>query len=144
MKITFNVTQEVYDYFSCYDMTQLVDNLLDIYDFTTLPEASPNKTKQVRCEVHNLTYIAMYNAVGPRSKKVSLARLLEFAFNMDICNNPDFTLLPIKDKHNPVKALITKAYNLLVEAAKQDNSTDLNYAMRHLLALKEVYDATIT
>lgn len=91
MRVTFNINREVADYFKDCNLDHLVHNLLDHYDIENLPQMSPS-TDRVQREVtvtHPL-YITLYKAFGPRSKKVSLGRLLEFAYNMDILtSNPD-------------------------------------------------------
>lgn len=125
MLVTANMSLEVYEYFKDYDKSALADTLLEMYDFTTLPATSGQRGKEVRLNVSNETYISLYKIFGPRSNKVSLGRLFEFAYNMDVLALDRFTIFKVEKPDSPVLALIDKAYRALLQAQKYDGSEEL-------------------
>jgi len=123
MIVSVNMSQEVYDYFKKYDLSDVANNLLEQYDFTCLPEMSGKREKEVRVNITNPVYIQLYNTVGPRSKKVSLGRLFEFGYSMDILSTLD--IKPTEDIDNPLPALMEKAYRALLEAQKYTDDPNI-------------------
>lgn len=141
MIVAVNMSKEVNDYFKGYNLDQVVDTLLDIYDFTTLPQISGKREVERKVNVSNELYINLYNTLGPRSKKVSLGRLLEFAYNMDVLRLPRFEDMrksTVPNQHNPVPSLLNKAYRTLLDAQRYDNSEELKAITNLLYNYKEV------
>ncbi len=125
MNVSFNMSLEVFTYFKDYNMSELADTLLDMYDFTNLPATSGIRDKEIRVNVTNKAYIELYNTLGPRSKKVSLGRLFEFAYNMNVLSLERFEILKRQNTDNPLKTLLNRAYKALLEAQKFDKSDEL-------------------
>jgi len=126
MIVNVNMSQEVYDYFSGYDMSAVADTLLEMYDYTNLPPTSGIRDKEVKINVSNESYIKLYNTLGPRSKKVSLGRLFEFAYNMNVLSLERFKLYAIDKVDDPVPSLLNRAYRALLSAQKYVNSDILS------------------
>lgn len=123
MIVTVNMSKEVWTYFKDYLLDDLINCLLEQYDFTNLPAMTPTERKNTverKVNVVDPIYIQLYQAVGPRSKKVSLGRLLEFAYGMDVLSNPLFKVKPIDRGANPAPSLIDKAYKILLDAKRYD------------------------
>ena len=127
MLVNVNMSREVYEYFKDYDLSAVADTLLDMYDFTNLPQIAGKREVERRVNVSNTAYIDLYETLGPRSKKISLGRLFEFAYSMDVLALPRFEQLRLTNpvKTDPTVSLLTKAYRALLEAQKYDNSTEL-------------------
>lgn len=139
MLVTVNMSREVYNYFKEYDLSQVVDTLLDMYDFTTLPPLTGKPEVQRSVDVENEAYVTLYNTVGPRSKKCSLGRLLEFGYTMDVLAMPRFEKLRVNTKiYNPVPALIDRAYKALLAARKYDSSDELKIITEAVYNYREV------
>lgn len=140
MLVTANMSMEVYDYFKDYDKSALADTLLEMYDFTVLPATSGQRGKEVKINVSNETYISLYNVFGPRSNKVSLGRLFEFAYSMDVLSLDRFTIFKIEKPDSPVPALLDKAYRALLQAQKYDSSEELKMIMSIVYDYKKVVE----
>lgn len=126
MIVNANMSREVYDYFREYDLSQVVDALLEMYDFTNLPQRTGPREKECKINVSNEYYISLYKTLGARSKKLSLGRLLEFAYNMDVLALPRFQQMRKIEQHDdPTPALIHKAYIALLTAQTYDGSEEL-------------------
>lgn len=126
MLVNVNMSREVYNYFKGHDMSKVADALLEMYDFTNLPQKTGPREKEVRLNVSNEYYISLYNSLGPRSKKISLGRLFEFAYTMDVLSLPRFEAMRNEQVNdNPTPALIDKAYKSLLLAQKYDDSQEL-------------------
>lgn len=139
MFVTVNMSREVYEYYKNYDLSQIADTLLDMYDFTTLPPITGKPEVQRSVDVENEAYIALYNTVGPRSKKCSLGRLLEFGYTMDVLAMPRFEKMRVNTKiYNPVPALLDRAYKALLEARKHDASDELKIITDAVYNYREV------
>jgi hypothetical protein len=119
MIVSVNMSREVFEYYKGYDLSDVANTLLEQYDFTALPPTSGKREIERTINVTDPVYIQLYKTVGPRSKKVSLGRLFEFGFNMDVLNRPNFRVEPTKtNKDNLVYPLIDKAYRALLKAQK--------------------------
>lgn len=125
MLVNVNMSIDVYNYFKDYDFSAVANTLLEMYDFTTLPPTSGERGKEIKINVSNETYISLYNVFGPRSKKVSLGRLFEFAYNMDVLSLERFKIFKVEVVNSPVAPLIDRAYRALLQAQKYDNSEEL-------------------
>jgi hypothetical protein len=121
MRVALNMSKAVYDYFSSYDLSSIADTLLEMYDFTDLPPTSGQRDVERVVDINNEFYIELYNKVGPRSKKVSLGRLFEFAYNMDVLSLPRFEIFKTTP-HSPVPALLMKAYRAMLDVQKYDKN----------------------
>lgn len=127
MIVRVNMAKEVADYFANYNLDDVVNLLLNEYDFMHLPPYSGRREVIRDVNVTNELYLNMYSHYGPHSKKLSLSRLLEHAYNMDclatlnieeseITNNTDV---------DRAKALLKQAYEKLLQAAKLLDSSVL-------------------
>lgn len=126
MIVSANVSREVYDYFKGYDINNVVNTLLEMYDITHLPPITGEREKELRVNVENEMYLSLYKTLGPRSKMVSIGRLLSFAYEMRVLSLPHFQILPEVKKDNPVPRLLNKAYLALLEAGRYDESNALS------------------
>ena len=136
MIINVNMSHEVYDYFKGHDLSKVADALLEMYDFTNLPQRTGPREKEVRINISNEYYISLYNTLGPRSKKISLGRLFEFAYNMDVLALSRFDAMRDTDQRDdPTPSLIDRAYRALLTAQKYDQSE----ALRELTLLVYEY-----
>lgn len=141
MLVSVNMSNEVYEYFKGHDLSRVADTMLEIYDITNLPQISMPRGKEVRVNVSNEYYIDLYNTLGPRSKKVSLGRLFEFGYNMDVLALPRFEVMRVTDKDytdNPVPSLLDRAYKALLAAQKYDDSNELREITSLVYDYKEV------
>lgn len=125
MLVSVNLSKEVYEYFREYDLSQVVDKLLEMYDFTNLPPITGTRYKEVKVNITNTVYIETYNMLGARSKKVSLGRLFEFAYNMDVLALPRFQAMRDITLEDPTDGLLQRAYKALLDARKYDESSEL-------------------
>lgn len=141
MRVSFNMSREVYDYFKDYDLSEIAETLLEMYDFTDLPPTSGRREIERTINVSNEFYIEQYRLFGPRSHKVSLGRLFEFAFNMNVLELPRFEIFKTNKVDDPVPALLDKAYRSLLAATKHDTSSELKQVTKIVYSYKEVYNA---
>jgi hypothetical protein len=120
------MSREVYDYFKGHDLSKVADALLEMYDFTNLPQRVGPREKEIKVNVSNEYYISLYNTLGPRSKKLSLGRLFEFAYNMDVLALSRFESMRAEDQNdNPTYSLVDRAYRALLAAQKHDKTLEL-------------------
>ena len=125
MIVNVNMSQEVYDYFKNYNFDDLTEYLLNRYDFTVLPQTSGKRDIERKVNVNNQAYIQLYNIVGPRSKKISLGRLFEFAYNLDVLSITGFELKTVEYNKNMISTFIYRAYRILLDAQKYSNDLNL-------------------
>ena len=123
--VNVNMSKEVFDYFRNYDKSKVANTLLEMYDFTNLPAVEGARARECKVTIENETFISLYKTLGPRNKKVSLARLFEFAYNMDVLCMPRFKEMQVVLQEKPTYTLIDRAYRALLEAQKYDNSPEL-------------------
>ncbi|MBR5199792.1 MAG: hypothetical protein IKW20_08225 [Bacteroidales bacterium] len=140
MIVSVNMSREVYEYFKGHNLSKVADALLEMYDFTNLPQKTGPREKECRLNVSNEYYISLYNTLGPRSKKISLGRLFEFAYTMDVLSLPRFeSMRDDSQNDDPTPTLIDRAYKALLLAQKYDKSpelkqlTDLVYEYREAI-----------
>lgn len=139
MIVNVNMSLEVYDYFSGHDLSAIADTLLEMYDFTNLPPTSGVREKEVKVNVNNENYIQLYKTCGPRSKKISLGRLFEFAYNTNVLSLERFKIFAVDKKDDPIPTLLDRAYKALLLAQKYDASDTLKNITEILYAYKEKY-----
>ena len=127
ISVSVNFSREVLDYFEHYDLSGVADQLLDMIDFTNLPECIYKRTTYRTVTITNETFIALYNSLGPRNKKVSLARVFEFGYNMDVLSLDRFQKYLIEGADAPRSPvnIIYRAYRALCEARQLDKSETL-------------------
>lgn len=130
MLVNANISREVYEYYKGHDLSKVTDALLEMYDFTNLPQCAvridSSQRKECKINVSNEYYIQLYNTFGPRSKKLSIGRLLEFGYNMDVLAHSRFESMRVEDRQdNPTFTLIDRAYRALLSAQKYDDSVML-------------------
>lgn len=139
MIVNVNMSREVYDYFKGHDLSKVADALLEMYDFTNLPQRVGPREKEIKVNVSNEYYISLYNTLGPRSKKLSLGRLFEFAYNMDVLALPRFESMRAEDQNdNPTYSLVDRAYRALLAAQKHDKTPELKELTRLVYEYREV------
>ena len=145
MLVCVNFSREVYDYFKSYDLGAVADVLLDMYDFTNLPPVESKRYTEKRINVTNEAFISLYETLGPRNKKVSLARLFEFAYNMDVLVMPRFEILrtsaPELENKKVYLTLLSRAYRDLLSAEKISPSPALRVLIETLYTYKELAEA---
>lgn len=138
MIVNVNMSREVYDYFKGHDLSKVADALLEMYDFTNLPQRVGPREKEIKVNVSNKYYISLYNTLGPRSKKISLGRLFEFAHNMDVLALPRFESMRAEDQNdNPTYSLVDRAYRALLAAQKHDRTPELKELTRLVYEYRE-------
>lgn len=138
MIVNVNMSREVYDYFKGHDLSKVADALLEMYDFTNLPQRTGPREKEVKVNISNEYYISLYNTLGPRSKKISLGRLFEFAYNMDVLALPRFESMRAEDQHdNPTYSLVDRAYRALLTAQKYDKTPELRQLTKLVYEYRE-------
>lgn len=138
MIVSVNMSRDVYEYYKDYNLDQVADKLLEMYDFTNLPAISMPREKECRINVSNEAYISLYETLGPRSKKVSLGRLFAFGYNVDVLSMPRFNEMRNVPSASPVPGLLDKAYRALLQACKYDNSAELKEITDLVYKYKEV------
>lgn len=139
MIVNVNMSHEVYDYFKGHDLSKVADALLEMYDFTNLPQRVGPREKEIKVNVSNEYYISLYNTLGPRSKKLSLGRLFEFAYNMDVLALSRFGSMRAEDQNdNPTYSLVDRAYRALLAAQKHDKTPELKELTRLVYEYREV------
>lgn len=138
MIVNVNMSREVYDYFKDHDLSKVTDVLLEMYDFTNLPQRVGPREKEIKVNVSNEYYISLYNTLGPRSKKLSLGRLFEFAYNMDVLALSRFKSMRVEDQNdNPTYSLVNRAYKALLTAQKHDDTPELKELTRLVYDYRE-------
>jgi hypothetical protein len=138
MIVNVNMSREVYDYFKGHDLSKVADALLEMYDFTNLPQRVGPREKEIKVNVSNAYYISLYNTLGPRSKKLSLGRLFEFAYNMDVLALSRFESMRAEDQNdNPTYSLVDRAYRALLAAQKHDKTPELKELTRLVYEYRE-------
>lgn len=138
MIVNVNMSREVYDYFKGHDLSKVADALLEMYDFTNLPQRVGPREKEIKVNVSNEYYISLYNTLGPRSKKLSLGRLFEFAYNMDVLSLSRFESMRAEDQNdNPTYSLVDRAYRALLAAQKHDKTPELKELTRLVYEYRE-------
>lgn len=139
MIVNVNMSREVYDYFKGHDLSKVADALLEMYDFTNLPQRVGPREKEIKVNVSNEYYISLYNTLGPRSKKLSLGRLFEFAYNMDVLSLSRFESMRAEDQNdNPTYSLVDRAYRALLAAQKHNKTPELKELTRLVYEYREV------
>ena len=123
IKVCANVSREVADYYRGCEINDVVNTLLETFEFDKLPQMRGEREVELRLTVNNEFYESMYKTYGPRSKKVSLGRLLEFGKDMDVLNSDAFKIYKA-DIAEPDFGLfyLNKAVRNLKKAAEFDKS----------------------
>lgn len=137
MLVNVNMSREVFEYFKEYDLSQVADTLLEMYDFTNLPQISGPREIERKVNVSNEMYISLYNTFGPRSKKISLGRLFAFGYEMDVLRLERFRNMKIDVYNNPTLTLVDRAYRSLLDAQKYDKSAELKEVTQIVYAYRE-------
>jgi hypothetical protein len=137
MLVNVNMSREVFEYFKDYNLSDVADTLLEMYDFTNLPQINGPREVERKVNVSNEMYISLYNTLGPRSKKISLGRLFAFGYNMDVLRLERFNSMKVDVYDNPTKTLIDKAYRSLLDAQKYDKSAELKEVTQIVYAYRE-------
>lgn len=130
MIVNVNMSREVFEYYKGHNLSQIVDMLLEMYDFTNLPPTSGQRDVERKVNVSNETYISVYTTLGARSKKCSLGRLLEYGYTMDVLALPRFEQMRVETKDNPTYTLLDRAYKALLTAQKYCNDSTLRELTR--------------
>lgn len=119
MLINVNMSEETFAYFKGYDLSAVANLLLENLDIMSMPQTSGKLSVVRKVEVTNPDYLAMVQHYGPRSHRLSLARLFEYAAINDIlasvAASPDD--LPVVEKSYNIPAILSRAYQALREAA---------------------------
>ena len=136
--VNVNMSLEVADYFKNHDLSKVANTLLEMYDFTNLPAVQTKRAREYKITIDNEMYISLYNTLGPRNKKVSLGRLFEFAYNMDVLSMPRFEEALISTRTSPVHSLVDRAYRALLQAQKFDASDELREITMLVYQYREV------
>lgn len=118
MIVNVNMSREVFEYYKGHNLSRIVDMLLEMYDFTNLPPTSGQRDVERKVNVSNEMYISIYNTLGPRSKKCSLGRLLEYGYTMDVLALSRFEQMRVDVNDDPTYSLLEKAYKALLTAQK--------------------------
>lgn len=143
MLVNVNMSFDVYNYFKNYDLSRVADTLLEMYDFTNLPQIVGKREKEIKVNVSNEAFLHLYNTLGPRSKKVSLGRLFEYAYSMEVLSLQRFQMMRLETHDDPTYSLVDRAYKTLLMAQKYNNSeplqeiTQLVYNYREALKSKK-------
>jgi hypothetical protein len=143
MVVNANLSKNVYDYYKGHDLSKVADTLLEMYDFTNLPQCAiridKSQRKECKINVSNEYYISLYETLGPRSKKLSLGRLFEFGYNMDVLALPRFESMRVDNQNDdPTHSLIDRAYRALLLAQKYDTSEELKQLTKLIYNYREM------
>ena len=136
--VNVNMSLEVAEYFKDYDLSQVANTLLEMYDFTNLPAVQTTRAREYKVTVSNEAFISLYKTLGPRNKKVSLGRLFEFGYNMDVLSLPRFEEARVVTNSTPVHSLVDRAYRALLQAQKYDASEELREITTLVYQYREV------
>lgn len=127
VKVSFS--KEVLSYFKNYDLDKICDLLLETFDITNLPPCELPRYTYRTINVNNENFISLSNSLGPWSKKLSLSRLFEFAYNLDFLSEGDYSSYLLSEKSvnaaPSVNQQLDKIYRLLLEIKKYDSSEEL-------------------
>lgn len=137
MIVRVNMAKEVADYFNGYNLDEIINLLLNEYDFLHLPSYSGRRDVIRDINVTNELYINMYQHYGPHSKKVSLSRLLEHGYNMDCLATLSIEKeeVNIDNSKNKAKSLIKSAYEKLLQASVLLNNDGLKELAKEIGSL---------
>lgn len=137
--VVANMSREVYEYYKEYDLSRVVNTLMEMYDFTNLPAITGPREVERKITVTNEMYISLYKSLGARSKKLSIGRLLEFGYNMDVLALPRFEeMRGSMTDDNPTYHLVDRAFRALSEARKYDDSAELKEITNLVYTYREV------
>ena len=143
--VTVNLSREVAEYFKNYDLSKVIDLLLDMFDFTNLPACSLPRYTYKKVAITNSTYISLYNTLGPKNKMVSLGRLLEYAYNIDVLSLPRFEQFMQKQEDNTMQKAFTsalyKAYRALLDAQQFAPQQEREYIDTLTKAVYDYYNS---
>ena len=148
IKVCANVSRQVADYYKNCNIDDVVNTLLETFEFDRLPQMAGEREIELRVTVDNELYEDMYRKYGSRSKKVSLGRLLEFGMNMDVLNSDGFKIFKIEKPETDYGLFYTKkAARALKMATNYDNSEILSTALEalkvYIFRHEGVYRSTI-
>lgn len=150
IRVCANVSKEVADYYRGCNIDDVVNTLLETFEFDRLPQMRGEREVELRINVTNEFYESMYHRYGSRSKKVSLGRLLEFGKNMDVLSSDSFKIYKIeKPEIDQGLFYLRKAIRNLKLAITYDSSDILQsvyeglkaYAMKKNIDSEGVEDA---
>lgn len=148
MKVCANVNKDVANYYKDYDLSEVIDILLSMYDITTMPAVDKSNESgriQLQIDIINEEYLNLYKLYGPRSTKISLARLLDFGYNMLILDNEIFNSCRKSEQKTDdtseveyyleqAKKNLKNAYNI----SKDDNIKNIYSILEYTIKLMDI------
>lgn len=140
LQVNANLSKEIYEYYEGYNLSDVVATLLDMFDITQLPPVEGQRYKEVRLTISDPYYISLYRSLGPRNKKVSLARLLSYGYSVDVLSNTTkfVKILTKQDEISVSRAAVLRAYSYLSDARKAHSTQELIEIMRLVYKYAEV------
>lgn len=115
MRVSTHISREMKEYFAKYNLSGLVNKLLEEVSLMSLPDMTEPKECEVFLDIHSDIYFALRRNFGARSKLISLGKILEYAYKGDILSSglyDDFR----KDTKKICNSYLVKARNSLLSA----------------------------
>lgn len=131
-RIRIAMNDEVYNYFKDINLSSIVDDMLETYNITEIPELSHTVRTHYRdVIVTNPEYLRMRSILGVRDPQVNLSRLFEWAYAQDYLNEANYKVVnSYKTDLLKAKMFVLKAKSILnrydVGDCTDDLLTDIN------------------
>lgn len=110
-RIRIAMNDEVYNYFKDINLSSIVDDMLETYNITEIPELSHTVRTHYRdVIVTNPEYLRMRSILGVRDPQVNLSRLFECAYAQDYLNEANYKVV------NSYKTDLLKAKMFVLKA----------------------------
>lgn len=131
-RIRIAMNDAVYNYFKDINLSSIVDDMLETYNITEIPELSHTVRTHYRdVIVTNPEYLRMRSILGVRDPQVNLSRLFEWAYAQDYLNEANYKVVnSYKTDLLKAKMFVLKAKSILnrydVGDCTDDLLTDIN------------------
>ena len=131
-RIRIAMNDDVYNYFKDINLSSIVDDMLETYNITEIPELSHTiRTHYRDVIVTNPEYLRMRSILGVRDPQVNLSRLFEWAYAQDYLNEANYKVVnSYKTDLLKAKMFVLKAKSILnrydVGDCTDDLLTDIN------------------
>lgn len=131
-RIRIAMNDAVYNYFKDINLSSIVDDMLETYNITEIPELSHTiRTHYRDVIVTNPEYLRMRSILGVRDPQVNLSRLFEWAYAQDYLNEANYKVVnSYKTDLLKAKMFVLKAKSILnrydVGDCTDDLLTDIN------------------
>lgn len=138
VQIRVNFSLQTFEYFKDYNLGEVADYLLSTLEYLSLPDYGGKRDVVRDVTVTNQEYIHLRNTLGSKSHKLSLSRLFEYAYNIDILASPLFSPRPqVMRSNQSLAQALRRAYNALDAAVKYLNGSPYEHYEQIIKGLRQ-------